>query len=189
MTRMTDIRASAAALAARIGLNGLAIAVLALLLAVQTVRIEGFKLWPLSVEGWKPRAERLGADLKNVRQAQGVAQAKAQAAKDRAELEYRELAERIDDEADHAEAGALAAAERHIAANLVRCEIARGRSSGPAATAPDRSAGGGQALPGAGQLDRAVAVSADDVRACTVNTLQANAARDWALGLEAAGGN
>lgn len=38
---------------ARIGISGLAIALLALLLAVQTIRIEGFKIWPISVDGLK----------------------------------------------------------------------------------------------------------------------------------------
>jgi hypothetical protein len=52
------IYARLAAFASRIGLTGLAIAVLVSLLAVQTARIEGFKVWPLSIEGWKPKAER-----------------------------------------------------------------------------------------------------------------------------------
>jgi hypothetical protein len=37
-------------------LPGAIIAALALLLVVQTVRIEGFKVWPIEVQGWKARA-------------------------------------------------------------------------------------------------------------------------------------
>lgn len=45
-----------AAFAARVSLSGIAIAILAALLAVQTIRLEGFKVWPVSLAGWKPRA-------------------------------------------------------------------------------------------------------------------------------------
>ena len=40
-------------------LIALAFAIVLALLAVQTARIEGFKIWPLSIEGWKPKAERM----------------------------------------------------------------------------------------------------------------------------------
>lgn len=39
-------------------LIALAFAIVLVLLAVQTIRLEGFKLWPLSIEGWKSKAER-----------------------------------------------------------------------------------------------------------------------------------
>lgn len=173
-----------AAFASRIGLTGLAIAILAALLAVQTVRLEGFRLWPLSIEGARPKVERLQRDLDNVKAAQVVARERAEAAKLKVEQEYRQLAGRIDDEAEDAREGALADAERFIAASRVRCEAAGGRGSGAVAAAGDQGAGRGEAVPGSAELDGAVAVSADDVRACTLNTIQANAARDWALGLE-----
>jgi hypothetical protein len=46
-----------AAFASRIGLTGLAIAILIALLAVQTIRLEGFKIWPIKVTGALERAE------------------------------------------------------------------------------------------------------------------------------------
>jgi hypothetical protein len=173
-----------AAFASRIGLTGLAIAVLLTLLAVQTVRLEGFKLWPILHEGWKPKAERYARDLANVKAAQQLALERAQAAKLKAEADYRNLAERIDDDAEQARAGALDDAERFIAANRVRCQAAGRAGSGTVAAASDHSAGDGQGSGQASELDDAVAVKADDVRICTANTLQAEAARAWALELE-----
>ena len=35
--------------------------------AVQTVRLEGFRFWPLSIEGALPKVARLETDLANVR--------------------------------------------------------------------------------------------------------------------------
>ena len=96
------------------------IAALIVLLTVQTARIEGFKVWPIAVEGWKPKAERLQADLDNVKAAQVVALAKAQAAKDKAEQNYRTLAENTDDQIKQARSAAMASAERYIAAHRVR---------------------------------------------------------------------
>lgn len=187
------------ALASRISLTGLAIAILAALLAVQTVRLEGFKLWPLAIEGARPTAARLALDLQNVRQAQGIALERAQAAKLKAETDYRTLAERIDTHAEQQEGAAMAAADRYIAANRVRCEAAGGSRGRPAAAPGDHRAGRGEA-PGqtpeldagrgvAGDAGGLVLVAPEDVRICTANTLQAEAARDWAIGLEKPGGN
>lgn len=175
-----------AALGARLGLTGLAIAILVALLVVQTVRLEGFKVWPLSIEGARPRAERLAADLAAVVREQGVAEREHLAAKQAAEQIYRDVAERIDDDALEARTDALADADRFIAANRVRPAPAGCPPSQAAPATRDRGAGGGEAVPAAPVMDGAVAVPAEDVRICTVNTLQAEAGRAWALELEAA---
>ena len=47
-----------ATLFARVGITGLIIAVFAALLVVQTVRLEGFKIWPLKYTGAIERAEK-----------------------------------------------------------------------------------------------------------------------------------
>jgi hypothetical protein len=174
-----------AAFASRIGLTGLAIAILAALLAVQTVRLEGLSVWPIKVEGWKPRAERLADDLDNVKAAQEIALERALAEKHKAETKYLKLAGRIDNEAHNARVDALADAERFIAANRVHCEAAGSAARGTVAAV----AGNGSSVhQGAGTLPLvdAVAVPAEDVRICTENTVKALAARDWALGLESA---
>lgn len=181
--------------AARIGLSGLAIAVLLALLAIQTVRIEGFKVWPIELQGWKPRALAAEDDLKAVAAAQVEAAARARTVKLEAEATYRQLAERIDDEAEHDRAGELAAAERFIAAGGLRRAATGSPCSRAAAPAAGDGAGSGQAAGRATELDAAaepaldpelVTVLAEDVRICTVNTLQAEAARAWAVALEAA---
>lgn len=134
-------------------------------------------------EGWKPRAERLQRDLDNVTAAQEVALERALEAKHRAETKYLNLADRIDNEADQARAGALDDAERFIRANRVRCEAAGGSSSGTVAAAEDHSAQGSDRSSPAPEL---VAVTEDDVRVCTVNTTRLEAVREWALELEKA---
>ena len=45
--------------------------------AVQTVRLEGFRFWPLSIEGALPKVARLETDLANVREAQALAEQEA----------------------------------------------------------------------------------------------------------------
>lgn len=172
------------AFAARVGLTGLVIAVLVALLAVQTVRLEGFKLWPFSIEGAGPKAARLQRTIDDIDKAQKEANRRLREAKEAAERNYRDLAERIDDDAETARAGAMDDAERFIAANRVRCPANRSVGSGTPPTARDNGAGSGESPGAAPELD-GVVVQADDVRICTTNTLQAEAARAWALVLEA----
>lgn len=167
-------------------LIALAFAIALALLAVQTVRLEGLKIWPLHIEGWKPKAERLQGELDRIKAAQLVAQQKAIAAKAKAEADYRDLAGRIDTDAKQAHDSAMADAERYIAAHRVRGQAA-GSSAGRTVTAAeDHSASGGQS-PGAAPVVDEVAVSPDDVRICTTNTIQAETARQWAIDLETSG--
>ncbi len=135
-------------------------------------------------EGWKPRALRDELDLAAVKKAQVVALERAEAAKFKAENKYRNLADRIDLNAQNARVDALADAERYIAAHRVRCEASGGAGSGTVAASDRGGAGRGEAASPAPVVDAAVAVSADDVRICTANTVRLEAARDWALGLE-----
>lgn len=168
------------AFASRIGLTGLAIAILLALLAVQTVRLEGFKLWPISVEGWKPKAERLERDIEAVKQAQKIAAEKARAARIAKEQEYRDHAERIDREHEAELESARARTERYIAANRVRNEAIDRAAGGPGA-GPD--SGGAEGGDGRSEAPVMVAVSDEDIRICTSNTLRLEAVRRWALGL------
>lgn len=171
-----------AAFASRIGLTGLAIAVLIALLAVQTVRLEGASLWPLSIEGARPKAERLQRTLDEIKHRQVEALAKAQQAKWVAEQKYRNLAEMVDHNADKDRKNALAAAERFIATRGLRCQAAASPGRRALASADDSGAG----LPeGAGEVAELVAVPGDDIRICTENTVKLVNARVWALGLEA----
>ena len=169
-----------AAFASRIGLTGLAIAILIALLAVQTIRLEGMNLWPISIEGARPKAERLERTVAEIdtkmKQARDLWEAAIKAHEDH----YRNLAQEADDNAEQALSTAMDAAERHIAANRVRCPGNRGSVERPAANPEGGSAGGGD---GPGAAAELVAVTPDDVRICTTNTIRLEAAREWGLNL------
>ncbi len=184
---MPDIRARAAAIFAGLTFRLVLLGLVALL-AFNTyadIRVPLPLLPDIHFEGWKPKAERLAAELSSVQKVQRRAAAAQRAVNVAAERHYRDLAERIDNDAAATARGALADAERFIAAHRVR-PVDRSTPCRSDPPAPDRSAGGGQAMPPAAELDGPVAVLADDVRTCTANTLQAEAARAWALELEAA---
>lgn len=161
------------------------IAIFAIIAVVQTVRIEGFKVWPVQIEGYKAKAERLEADLRNVRAAQELAKAKARQARLEQEARYRALAEKVDDNARKELDEARRIAERFIAAGGVRPKTAGGDGIGAGAGPQGRSASDPQGAGAEAILDEGtVAVTAEDVLICTTNTIKAEAAREWALGVE-----
>jgi hypothetical protein len=177
---------------------GLAFAAVLALLAVQTVRLEGLKLWPLSVEGWKPTAQRLTLDIAAIRREQGLAGETAKSERLQQEARYRGIAERIDDDAQERLAGAMDAADRFIAAGGVQPRTL-GSSRGRAGTGcQDRGARNPQGTGPEAELDAAeiggdfgvpeglVIVPAEDVRICTTNTIKAEAGRELAIELERA---
>lgn len=180
------------------GVHAIAIAavIIAVLggLAVQTARLQGLNVWPVSIEGWKPKAERLDQALANVKVAEQMADAWARQARLDEEARYRAVAQRTDIDAREATSVALGDAEQFIArgghAGQLRTQADRGAGS-PARTGPgDRGPGDPEGAGQAPELDDAegqlIGVTADDVRICTVNTVKAEAARDWALALEKA---
>ena len=176
-----------------------AIALVALLaFGVQTVRLEGLHVWPVSITGWIKTAEDRQAALDVVAAAEELAAARAAAARLERERIYSDIAERIDDNADAKLDGALDAAERFIAAGGVRGEANRSASRAARAATEDRGTGGSEGAgrsaelddPGGAADDRAgtglVLVPANDVRICTVNTIKAEAAHEFVLELEQA---
>jgi hypothetical protein len=176
-----------AKLGSRMGLASIIVVLLVALLVVQTIRLEGFELWPVSIEGVRPKADRLQRKSDDFDNAQDDALSAAMAAKAATERRYQELAERIDNDAEQARVGHLDDAERFIAANrMQRCPADRSAAGRAAAPAADDGAGYVEAADPAAKLDAAelVTVPASDVRICTTNTLQAEAGRAWALALE-----
>lgn len=173
--------------AVRLGITSTAFAIALALLVVQTVRIEGLHVWPISVAGWKARALDAERTIAEIEKAQDEALTAAVEARDQAEADYRNLAERIDRDAEDVRQDAMADAERYIAAHRVRCPAAGGAAGGPAPAAEDHRTGDGEGPGAATELDAAglVAVLAEDVLICTANTLQAEASRSWALEMEA----
>ncbi|MCB2085045.1 MAG: hypothetical protein KDE07_01185 [Sphingomonadaceae bacterium] len=176
----------------------MAIAIMLGLLAVQSIRLEGFKIWPIDVEGWKPKAERLQATIDNITAAQDLAEQNARTARLEDEAEYRGITERIDNNAKRDLALAGDATELFIAAGGVRPEGAD-RSPGRAgACTQDRDPADTQGAGRAPELDATphrspsglpdgyVIVRADDVRLCTINTIKAEAGHELAVELERA---
>ncbi|WP_299307778.1 hypothetical protein [uncultured Croceicoccus sp.] len=182
-----------ARIVARVGLTGLLLAIAIFIAAFQSVQLGGMRIGPIAVEGWRPKAMRLAQEMKDVAAAQDEASARARAEHARAETAYRQLAQRIDDNADDQTSQAMAAADRYIAAHRVRAKTADCPPGGTFTPASDRGAGHAEAAGRSPQLDAPsepddggmVVVSAADVRICTSNTLRAEAARDWAISLEA----
>ncbi len=130
---------------------GLAVASLTFA-AVQTVRIEGLRLWPLSIEGYAAANARLAGDIERIKDAQDEALAKAVAARNAAENQSAELARKADQD-DKTIDDLRAGAARFAAARAYRLrpEAAGGPASGAAAPAesgpaPDRDGPGADAV-------------------------------------------
>lgn len=156
-----------------------AFALVIALLALQTARIEGFKVWPISVEGWKPKAERLAATIDQMESASIAARDAQQAINTAEETRTRQLAERIDNEQARNQAIARDAVDNYIAANRVRSPD-RGIACATPAPASDTDTGILEGVP----ADTLVYVSDSDVRACSAAVIYAVGAHDWVAGLE-----
>jgi len=127
------------------------------------------------------RAERYQAQIQSERAlytaAQEEAKARAIAAIEAKEAEYKDKANAADLSHAKALADAAGRTERYIAANRVRAETVGGASSGTIASAQGDNPGGSV---GSGESPFMVAVTPDDVRICTVNTERLIAAKAWA---------
>lgn len=156
------------------------VGVLAALLAVQTVRLEGLHVWPISITGWIKTAEDRADTLKAIEFAQGEAARLARQARLDAEAKYRTLAETSDAEIAQARTSAAAAAHRFIAANRLRPEAARC----PAGGARAAGEGDGPGVPAPVPADPLVAVGEPDVHRCSAAAAYAVEAHNWALSLE-----
>lgn len=173
--------------------------VLAGFAGLQTARLEGFKVWPIEIEGAKPRAERLTARIDAMKSAQTQAQRLAKQERVDNEEEYRGIAERVDREAKVDLTVEMDAADRYIAANRVwqwpegiecgdtRTAAGSDRARYTEGTGPAAELDGPEAGFRAGaRRNGLVVVSEEDIRICTANTIKAEAAHDWALQVEAA---
>lgn len=97
------------------------------------------------------------------------------------ETEYQEKARDADQKHRAELSQAMDAAERHIAAHRVR----QGGCGGATGNAGSAAQGDGPAGADRSGADaELVAVTADDVRICTVNTQRLIDGREWAVGLE-----
>lgn len=174
--------ARAVTFASRIGLTGLAIAVLIALLAVQTARLEGLKIWPISIEGALPKLQRYELAFKDIERTTRETTAKWREAIRAKEQQYRNLAQEADHDAEQAHSDALAAADRYIASHRFVCPRDQGGVDRPAAN----PGGGNPGVPASLPADSLVAISDADVRACSAATAYAVEAHNWAVGIETA---
>ncbi|MFW2445984.1 MAG: hypothetical protein ACN4E6_01540 [Qipengyuania pacifica] len=173
---------------------------LAIFAGVQTSRIEGFHVWPVSMTGWKKTAQDRQATIDQLAAAQDLAAATAHAARVAQESTYRDIAERIDENAEDSIESAMAAADRFIANGGLRGQASGSQPCSARAASSDHRSEGFDGTGRATQLDASgagdadlgeptdglVLVSAADVRICTRNTVKAEAGRDLAIKLEAA---
>lgn len=98
------------------------------------------------------------------------------------EQEWKDKADAADKTHEQALGDALARADRYIAANRVLRQAAGGSATGGAcAAAQDHDTEGAGGPGGETEL---VAVSAKDVRVCTINTERLDKAHKWAVSLE-----
>lgn len=174
------------------------ITALAVAVAVQTVRIDGLRLWPFAIEGLAAKIERLNGDNAALNAGQAMSELAHADAKAAEERDLAQKAKETDNVASAKMEPWLAAADRHIDANRVRGAAVGGLACQTLAAAANHGAGDFVGAGGAPQLDgtrpaptipaglnQQVAVLASDVRTCTVNTIKAEAAHDWAKALTA----
>jgi hypothetical protein len=174
------------------------ITALAVAFAWQTVRIDGLRLWPFAIEGLAAKVDRLEGDNARLIAGQAISAQDHADAKAAAERDLAHKAKETDNVANAKMEPWLAAADRHIDANRVRAQTVGCPSGQAFATANDHrsanpvGAGGAAQLDGTGpaptfaaRLTDPVAVLASDVRTCTVNTIKAEAAHDWAKAISA----
>lgn len=154
------------------------------LATVFKVQIEGLRIWPIHVVGWREENKTLRLDLDTIKNGQALAKAKAEEARRQTEAKYRDIAERTDREHKIELEKARSATERFIAANRVRVKAAGGASGGTAAPAE----GDGAGLSGhPADTAELVAVPESDVRIAAENYTYAKKAYDWAQELKAKG--
>lgn len=173
---------------------------LAIFAGVQTARIEGFHVWPVNMTGWKKTAQDRQATIDQLAAAQDLAAATAHAARVAQESTYRDIAERIDENAEDSIESAMAAADRFIANGGLRGQAPGSQPCSARTAGSDHRAEGFDGTGRATELDASgagaadlgepaddlVLVSAADVRICTRNTVKAEAGHDLAVKLEAA---
>ena len=136
--------------------------------------------------GWNARDEKADSEQAQMvaayEQAQAEALRLAIAAREAQEARYRDLAKRIDTDAQDARNQAADAVTRYIVRNRVQpCTVGSAGSTTPAST--EGGSASGSVGTGAPAIVDAVAVSEADIRICTDNTARLVAAREWALGL------
>ena len=141
------------------------------LAATFKIQIEGLRIWPIHIVGWREENGTLKLDLDKIKDAQVVAAERQKAANDAEEARHAIEAERNNRELETLRAAARAATERY----RMRSQAAHRASGYPTAPADDN---GPQGVDGAGE--GAVMVSGSDLDILVENTVRLKAAVEWA---------
>ena len=149
--------------------------------ATQTIRIEGLRIWPLSIEGFKSENVRIRLDLDAIKTAQEMAEHKWKAQIAQHELDNRKIIQGVRNE--ERKKAQLAAAAAYADRNRLRSQT-RHRKAG--------SAGNPQADPaprndGPGADAELVAVTRGDFDTLVGNTIRLETVREQAQALVDAG--
>lgn len=155
-----------------------AFAILFALLVVQTVRLEGFKIWPVSIEGCIARSERLRADLDKVKASQKEASRKQAEVIAKKQAEYDQLAKKAqtNEQKIHDLSRALTDSYASNAAHRLRPEALGGSPGGSRVASEDNNSGVSETVP----EDALVAISIADLHTCSDNSVYALTAYEWA---------
>ncbi|MBU1253206.1 MAG: hypothetical protein KKE69_02260 [Alphaproteobacteria bacterium] len=188
-------QARAGAMAAKVGFSGLVIAAALAFGTVQTARLEGLMIWPLSIEGWIAKADRFETERDDERSAHRKTKNDYRAAQlAAAEMEAERLkrvAQQQEDITDAIEtdyrtrlADARARAER-LREELRSREGAAGAGGDLAMSRVPGAAGGSDAstrdhrLPAGSGFDRDPAEQLERDLVATQQALQLDALIDW----------
>lgn len=188
-------QARAGAIVARIGFSGLAIAATLAFGAVQTVRLEGLEIWPVSGEGWIAKAGRFGTERDAERSAHRRTKDDYRAAQiDAAKMEADRLQRVTQQQKDitHAIETDYHArlADARARAELLRQELRGGAGAAsasrdlavpgvPGAAGGSDEATGDQRLPAGGSFDRGPAEQLERDLVATQQAIQLDALIDW----------
>ena len=123
---MIALAAAALRFLKRLSPSAMIAVILAALLIVQTVRIEGLKIWPVSIPGLKAELAHAKADAANARNALAQTIANYRAAAAKAEADDKANAERV--ERQQAQISKEQSDEYQARLNAARADIARLRA-------------------------------------------------------------
>ena len=144
------------------------------LAATFKVQIEGLRIWPIHIVGWREENGTLKLDLDTIKAAQVVAGERAAAAKAETERHFRDAAER----AEHDHAIELDRARTTTAAFIARNRVRAKAIGGAPGHSPAPGEGDGSAVPSDAADAALVAVSERDVEIAGDNYVYARKAYD-----------
>lgn len=138
------------------------------------VQIEGLRIWPIHIVGWRDENATLKLDLDTIKSAQAVAAERAAAAKAEAERQFRDAAERAEHEHSIELDRARSLTSAYIARNRVRSKAPDRPPSGTG----EASQGDGATVPSDASDTAFVVVSERDVEIAGDNYAYARKAYD-----------